>query len=1179
MTILTACIRSTIAAGAASFVFVGLLSSCTGERPAPGGERGVASGQDVTCDAPSEGCPCADVGREIKCGQVEQVSGDRVLCSEGTRICAGTWGACTSSTVRVRSVAASTIHTRALGSAGPCGNGTPNPCDPYCNQYDDAPAGLTLDAGLCVSDGGITVGCEATGGVPVGTCKLPAAPLRTYCAQSGGVAWVLDPNGGCIVGESAKPHADARPACAPAPDNCDYDAFCASGNKCQAFVAGGKNLAVPGIDFTIGQGCGIAGAGGAGLSHTVCNRGTAAWTGGNLAVSVGTSAAGLPTCAQQQAGGPVGNRQGTCTFAIPGGLAPGECSNVVIAPGATCPGVTAGHLAGNVAYVVNDPASGARIVEANTCNNTVTSNQADVFACDDGGSCGSPPSTAVPSPIFGAAPAGTPTGLVSCGGAKNLVVSGSCSAAAGGLRNCQQDFRCDPGTDRCVWNGSQGYFDPAAGGVDLTVGTACGPPPSGPAIVPVCNRGSTTLVATKAAPRAITFHIVAESSPHPASTPDACADLGAPNATRALVSDLRPGECTSFNLGNRPGGGAWHVVVNAGTSPAIAEAPGRCKNNGALFKIDVSPGCTTCTSCDTRISGAVFDPSSGAPVLANPTSPPIPMPGIRVFQPKSLPLPAFTDGVGPGGQGCDSCASVNSPAVTETVTDAAGTFSMSGVTPGANIPITVQSGRWRRTAAVNVTACTANVQPTGTFRMPRGRTDGLGGVADIPKIAVVTGGLESLECLFYKIGIRSEIERRTSSAQPERIQLWRDNGMSTTTTGAIPSAAGLLSSSVLNTYNALIYDCTGSSSSGAVGYNYVEATTAAERLAVRDFGELGGRAFIDHVPAEPLIRFGAAPWPTAMGPGPNVFSDPPAAGKPAKGWIAPTTSAHVLMRDWMSAVGASPMGLGWVNVLEPKYHAVALGPNTTSWIGGQSTNNWPKTAPPGPPTNPPNYALSFSFETPYNGGTCGAPNGHGRVLFNGMHVAPGRKTGNKFPNNCNVTSGLTDEETALVYQLYQLTACQPGGSVAPPPPPPPPPPPSITLTRDFDGVCKPGFRPEWTWFYWQSITPAGSSIEFRVATSDDPSTFPTVPPEPPPAAPITVPIANASGASVLPPPAAAPNWASDANTVDWHLRNEAPGPRQLSKRYLRTYMTFKPDLDESPVLLAWRQQYSCVPME
>ena len=86
----------------------------------------------------------------------------------------------------------------------------------------------------------------------------------------------------------------------------------------------------------------------------------------------------------------------------------------------------------------------------------------------------------------------------------------------------------------------------------------------------------------------------------------------------------------------------------------------------------------------------------------------------------------------------------------------------------------------------------------------------------------------------------------------------------------------------------------------------------------------------------------------------------------------------------LTAILAAGAKLGDTN----RYGGTALIPaaGTTWWIGGQTTNNWGAGAPPGAPTNPADFALSYSFDTPVGAADCGTANGHGRVIFNGMHV-------------------------------------------------------------------------------------------------------------------------------------------------------------------------------------------------
>ena len=121
----------------------------------------------------------------------------------------------------------------------------------------------------------------------------------------------------------------------------------------------------------------------------------------------------------------------------------------------------------------------------------------------------------------------TSNGDSTCGGAVN-VHSNPCSASP--LSSCQQDWRCDTASDTCVWNGGEGYFDPAAGGIDLTIGAGC--EYSGTDIIPLCNRGST------AVPR----------TPSSASTSSAPSRMAAPRFTRPTTA-----ESTSVPAASPPG--------------------------------------------------------------------------------------------------------------------------------------------------------------------------------------------------------------------------------------------------------------------------------------------------------------------------------------------------------------------------------------------------------------------------------------------------------------------------------------------------------------------------------------------------------------------------------------------------------------------------------------------------
>ncbi|MBX3259325.1 MAG: hypothetical protein KF782_06510 [Labilithrix sp.] len=790
-------------------------------------------------------------------------------------------------------------------------------------------------------------------------------------------------------------------------------------------------------------------------------------------------------------------------------------------------------------------------------------------------------------PVSGAVGPGTfvgaPDGDSQCAGAVN--VHGAACAPGGVVDHsvCQQDFRCDVASSTCVWNGGDGYYDPTAGGVDLTIGAAC-EFAAGVPVIPVCNRGSAPVPPNTVLGVNIT-NAVEDGCTASYPTADCTVDVG--------PTGLDPGRCTNV-LGCSLGGSSL-ALVNAGQRD-VAEP--RCRNNAAAAKIDGAPGCAACGACDTRITGTVYDPS-GFQSAGNPYGNNLRLSSIHVYQPAG-PLVALSDNPAAGPPACDTCASVASPALAFDYTAPNGTFTLYNAVPGPNQTLVVQSGRWRRQFSVgDVPACSTTAVPEGAARMPRNMADGIS--VKMPKLAFVLGSKETLECLFRRLGVSdSEFVAPTAAnwtTTPKRFHVYRSTGMQTDTAYNPPSTSSGLGSSApaasllwqsggrINAYDAVLGSC--DANTGA--WNGMSSGTTSDRSRVTAYADQGGRLFVDHWAANGITRAGQAPWnDTAV-----VATNAPTANmnnwgnEPSKARVLNGNAQQQGLYDFLQANNAmTAFAPPYVQLDQPKMQYLVAGTGVTEFIRGLST--WTAPAPDEWAATPGgNHSLSFSFETPL-----GAASTCGRVIVNAMHVSASRQptdttsASNRFPGACagfgagNPGPALTAEEKALAYQLFQLTACV-GAPPAPPPTPPPPPTPSSqTFVRDYEGVCPSGHRVQWQLFQWQARVAAGASIEFRAATADDPA---SLPPAPPPAAPATV---SAGTADSINSPALGPldwqwdrNGAGDPLPISYHLQNDPPGPSQPSRRWLRVYMTLHSNGVVAPLLYQWRQLFSCVPQE
>lgn len=446
-----------------------------------------------------------------------------------------------------------------------------------------------------------------------------------------------------------------------------------------------------------------------------------------------------------------------------------------------------------------------------------------------------------------------------------------------------------------------------------------------------------------------------------------------------------PGTGGGSAAGGGTGGGAGGFVCTGGLCTQVASCPG----NG-----------------DTTLSGTVYDPAGKVPLY-----------NVAVYIPNAALDPV------PDGASCDRCAgSLSGSPITHALTDSSGNFTLTGVPAGTNIPLVLQVGKWRRQVAIpSVTACVPNaVTDCNLTRLPRNRGEG-----SIPKIAIATGGADTLECLPRRMGLDdSEFGLPGSAA---RIQLFAGqptNGLppispqattrfAPTLNGgaAFPAASTLWASAAsLRAYDLVLLSCEGD--------EFTSEKPATALAAMDQFSQAGGRLFATHF-HEYFLRMGPAPWPSAGG-----WTDPYLQGSfntdaPMDSTVVTTFPKGLGFSQWLQHVGASTAP-STLRVAQVRYNLSSVNPTY-----GQDWVRVPNFATGQPQ---PDAVLYASFNTPL--GALEA-NQCGRAVFSGLHVAAATLAGEPaddagygypFPQGCRMRD-LTPQEKAMEFMLFDLSSC------------------------------------------------------------------------------------------------------------------------------------------------------------
>jgi hypothetical protein len=455
------------------------------------------------------------------------------------------------------------------------------------------------------------------------------------------------------------------------------------------------------------------------------------------------------------------------------------------------------------------------------------------------------------------------------------------------------------------------------------------------------------------------------------------------------------GGASSGGQGSGDGGGLCLSCVEGGGGPP----PSPCTGGGLTCHVPTCPSGGT-----TSISGTVYDPAGTNPLY-----------NVVVFIPNDP-----TGKVAPiktGTNSCQTCDVSIGDYVAVATTNAKGQFKLTGVPAGTQIPIVVQTGKWRRRTFINtVAACQDNPQPKGALRLPRSRAEG-----DLPQMLLLTGGCDDLGCFMRSMGI--DASEFSAPHGGGRLDIYQGSGLvgsgATLSSGTAGTWGGLTTKQAYEYYDIAIFSCECAE----------HMDTTAGRQALHDWLGEGGKVFASHYhytwfSQGPADFQGVANWKgTSVAAGSGNYT------------LDTLFPKGMVMQQWLANVGAAS---GSTIALSSVADSVStVNPPTTRWIYDQAASSDVK---------------YLSFLTPIggipgsaatdggasDGGAAGeGPKYCGKAVFTDLHTSSGLlASAASIPQDCS-GAALTAQQDALEFLFFDLSACVAPDTIVPPPPPPP----------------------------------------------------------------------------------------------------------------------------------------------
>ncbi len=543
-----------------------------------------------------------------------------------------------------------------------------------------------------------------------------------------------------------------------------------------------------------------------------------------------------------------------------------------------------------------------------------------------------------------------------------------------------------------------------------------------------------------------------------------CGGSGGANTCGKPACTKKDCATLGFTCGSAPDGCGG--VLNCGGATACP-ATATCSGVPATCVTAGGGGTTTCPLCQyiptcsaaskTVITGRVTTPDGEVGV-----------PNAYVYILKSndaTTLPTISQGV--SGGSCERCADEDlGPLLASSLTTHTGAYRIETNIPvGSNFTLVVKAGKWRRAMVVPsgvVSACKTTALPESYSRLAANSSDGLG--AHLPKIAISTGRVDEMECVFFKAGISAS--EFTVPSQNGRIHMYRSTdvyrdpktnqdevaggsrmGSNCTCSAQNPTGSCTSETTVndsqlfatqttMDAYDVVVMDCE--------GHAHEEAATADARM--REYVNKGGRLFASHWSYTWLhdnasgANVGTNVWQTGLSGAAN-FSGAGSAGAESDiaylslGRPRANTNKVQNFSKWLSNEGAATLTTdnvtgaaltGQFNVTDPRDLAASANAGSDEWVYRTVKNGEAR-----PHAAADTSVQQLSFNTPLG---ANAANVCGRVAYSGFHVAKADNNDSDdfFPCVCEGTT-LTAQEKVLLYMLFDLSACVSTDGPTPPP--------------------------------------------------------------------------------------------------------------------------------------------------